>query len=288
MSEVSAAIAENVIVDQEEIAEIRKHIEKKFSEAKVEPFPFPHLNISNFFPNYIYNKILDLNPFRNNEGVEWISKKDMQNIRTPTPYDHRKQISLCGEINFEANLESKRLWSLIQSVFNSDNWFPELVRKKYPDYFDIRFGEAINCDDFWRKLGLDLFLQQHDPGYFIGAHTDIPGRVFTCIFSFAEKSGFEEFGTQLLRHRDGLTRCSGRQHYLFDDFELAKTSPYGQNEFLLFFKTRQSFHAVKTITPDVPNRRYGMQFQCFERGAGLFRDLSHPDIMDARHYKSED
>jgi hypothetical protein len=108
--------------------------------------------------------------------------------------------------------------------------------------------------------------------------------VFTCIFSFAEKPGFEEFGTQLLTHRDPLARCWGDAHHGMDDFTVAGTAEYRPNNFLLFFKTRQSFHAVKTISADVPNSRYGMQFQCYEPRGGLFRDLSRPDLMEDRHF----
>jgi hypothetical protein len=104
-------------------------------------------------------------------------------------------------------------------------------------------------------------------------------RVFTCIFSFAEREGFEEYGTELLAHKDKLVRCWGNDHYKPDDFVVKKIAPYKPNNFLLFFKTRQSFHSVKAITNDVPNQRYGMQFQFYEPAGGVFKDLSVPDLM---------
>jgi hypothetical protein len=80
-------------------------------------------------------------------------------------------------------------------------------------------------------------------------------------------------------HRNPLVRCWGNDHHKPDDFVVRKVAPYRPNNFLLFFKTRQSFHAVKAIDATVPNQRYGMQFQLYEPPRGLFQDLSEPDLM---------
>jgi hypothetical protein len=124
-----------------------------------------------------------------------------------------------------------------------------------------------------------LFVQRHEPGFCIGPHTDLPTRIFTCIFSFADREGFDEYGTQLLAHRNRLVRCWGTDHYAADDFVVRKLVPYRPNNFLLFFKTRHSFHAVAAIDEHVPNQRYGMQFQFHEPPEGVFRDLSAPQLM---------
>ena len=55
------------------------------------------------------------------------------------------------------------------------------------------------------------------------------------------------------------------------------------NSLLLFFKTRQSFHAVEAIDQTVPSQRYGMQFQFYEPAPGLFEDLSEPELLVTRH-----
>ena len=155
---------------------------------------------------------------------------------------------------------------------------------KYEDYFRLRFGDLVNDSDFFTLFRKEVFLQRHEPGYYIGPHTDVPTRVFTCIFSFADRNGFEGFGTQLLKPKDRLARCWGNDHYRpSNDFDIAKIAPYKPNNFLLFFKTRQSFHAVDAITDDVPNQRYGMQFQFYEPSGGLLRDLSAPDLMKIVH-----
>lgn len=267
------------------VERLRRHIETRIRGATLDLFPFPHLIIRDFFPASVYKAVLDYNLFRRNEGVEWFTRSEMEKLITPTPYDHRMQINFHKNEPFEASDAERRFWAFMRQVFLGGDWFPRLIYHKFPTYFDLRFGEAVHMPDMWQRLRTELFLQRHEPNYHIGPHTDIPTRIFTCIFSFADRPGFEDYGTQLLRHRDPYVRCWGRQHYDFDDFEVVKTAPYAPNSFLLFFKTRQSFHSVKTVTPDVPNGRYGMQYQLYEPGIGLFRDLSHPDLLAAKHRK---
>lgn len=263
---------------------IRSHIEKQFDDNAIEMFPFPHLIVENFFPEDVYRDILKFNLFNENRGVDWITKEQSKNMKTTTPYDHRKQIYLPSRDGFIATEEAKAFWKDIESVFLQDNWFVNLVYNRFPAYFDIRFGEFFREDNY-DKFGQTLFLQKHDPDYYIGPHTDVAVRIFTCIFSFAYEQGFEDFGTLLLRHKNELNRCWGDDHYRFDEFEVAKVAPYKPNNFLLFFKTRQSFHGVKTISREVPAGRYGMHYQFVEPKGGLFHDMSRPDLCVINHHK---
>ncbi|MBI2993498.1 MAG: hypothetical protein HYY48_04885 [Gammaproteobacteria bacterium] len=269
------------------VRRIRRHIASRFATAKLEKFPFPHMIIGDFFPDDVHAKILKFNLFKKNAGVDWITRPQANAMVTPTPYDHRKQINFHKDQDYEATDEERSFWKVITRTFLSGSWFPRLVQAKYPAYFDIRFGEAVQWSDFWDQMKKELFLHRHEPNYHIGPHTDIPTRIFTCIFAFSDRPGYEDFGTQLLRPTDRFVRCWGRQHYDTEGFEVVKTAPYAPNSFLLFFKTRQSFHAVKTVTPDVPNDRYGMQYQLYEPGTGLFRDLSHPDLLAPKLMKAE-
>ncbi len=261
------------------VAALRAHIESRMAVVEVEAFPFPHMVIEDIFPADVYRQILELNPFRENRGSEWLKPEQSLNVSARTPYASRKQLDLAKEVAFEASLESRALWSDVRRCFTADGWFESLVLAKYPAYFEIRFGELVDHPDFFSLLKRQLFLQRHEPGFVIGPHTDLPTRIFTCIFSFAETEGFEEYGTQLLSHKDPMIRCWGNDHYGAEDFVVRKVAPYRPNNLLLFFKTRQSFHAVRSIDARVPNQRYGMQFQLHEPAGGLFKDLSAPQLM---------
>lgn len=258
---------------------IRSHIEQRFAAVPLELAPFPHLILEDFFPEAVYEQILAYNPFKYSGGKEWISKRMVRLRRlNATPYELRKQIELDREEAPTGPDEAVAFWRTIEQVFTDDDWFLKLVYAKFPVFFQLRFGD-VQHEELWPLLRTELFLQRHDPGYSIGPHTDISTRIFTCIFSFADRPGFDEYGTLLMRHRDRMARCWGDTHHAFEDFETVKVAPYRPNNFLLFFKTRQSFHAVPHITEDVPNQRYGMQFQLYEPPGGIFTDLSRPRLM---------
>jgi hypothetical protein len=270
-------------LDSDRVAALRRHIEAKLAAAPLETSPFPHLIIENFFPADVYADILRFNPFQRNAGTQWYDRKTSANTTSRTPYYARKQINFHANDAFDAPPDEQRFWTALKDCFLADTWFEELVAEKYREYFSIRFGDFVSEPGAFARFKKELFLQQHEPGYYIGPHTDIPTRIFTCIFSFARTTGFEEYGTELLVPKDPLARCWGNDHYFPDGFEIKKLAPYAPNNFLLFFKTRHSFHAVKAITPEVPDRRFGMQFQFYEPSGGIFTDLSVPDLMAVRN-----
>ena len=80
----------------------------------------------------------------------------------------------------------KPLLGYIDRDIFGDSSFPKLVSTEFPEYFAIRYGELAQRDDFFDRYRREFFLQRHERGYYIGPHTDIPSRVFTCIFSFAD------------------------------------------------------------------------------------------------------
>jgi len=237
--------------------------------------------VSDFFPENVYARILEYNPFLLNRGRDWIAPGAMKKLRQSTPYDRRKQIDFATE-DFTAPVAAKEFWSTLASAMLEDDCFARQVRRVYPAYFDLRFGEAMLDDAFFSRLKRMLFVQRHEPDYSIGPHTDSPHRVFTCIFAFADGSGFEQYGTQFVRPRDPDVRCWGDLHHSPNEFEVVEVAPYAPNSMVLFFKTRHSFHSVRTIPNNLPNERYGMQLGYYEPSDGLFRDLSRPDLMEKR------
>lgn len=254
---------------------VRRHIEARFRTAELEHSPSPHLVIERFFPEDVYRDILRFNLFRQNVGVEWLTRE-----QDPThPYYARKQINFHEGQSYEASPEARAFWEELSDVLLKGDWFPRRIYDLFPVYFRLRFGDLVDDQDFFGHFSRQLFLQRHESGYGIGPHTDIPIRVFTCIFSFAAQDGLEEYGTQFLAPKDRLDRCWGIDHHGPEGFEVRKLAPYRPNNFLLFFKTRHSFHSVKTIPEGMPDQRYGMQFQFYEPAGGLFRDLSAPSLM---------
>ncbi len=260
-------------------AALRRHIERRLAAAALDDRPFPHATVAEFFPADVYAGILRFNPFRADAGSQWLPPEESGNVSARTPYFARKQINIASPQLGETPGEATAFWTGLRDAFLEGDWFARLVFAKYETYFRLRFGDLVDDDDFFSLMCTELFVQRHEPGFLIGPHTDLPTRIFTCIFSFADRAGYEGYGTQLLAHEDRLVRCSGKDHYTPGGFVVRKLVPYRPNNFLLFFKTRQSFHAVPPIDDTVPNQRYGMQFQFHEPHGGVFRDLSEPDLM---------
>jgi hypothetical protein len=261
------------------VADIRHDIAAKIEAAKIEFSPFPHLIVQNFFQQPVYDSILKYNLFEENAGEELVGKAVMAQMRLSQPYNLRKQINFHAKPDYRAGSAARQFWDQLANVFLDGNWFPKLVFSKFPEYFLLRFGDAVYDEQLWERLEKQFFLQRHDVNYYLGPHTDRSTRIFTCIFSLADREGFEEYGTQFVRPKDAFVRCWGDSHHEFNEFEVVNTFPYRPNNFLLFFKTRHTFHAVKKIDEVVPNSRLGMQFQFFEPVNGVFRDLSRPDLM---------
>lgn len=259
-------------------ADLRAHIEQKIRSARLEILPFPHMIINDFLPQEVYDKVLEFNLFTTNDGTPWNSGSGKTGTTSralnATPYQLRSQINFHKRApEFEASPEVTEFWDMIQSTFLSDTWFPRTIFAKFPEYFYLRFGENAERDDFWTICRKALFVQRHKMGYDLGPHTDIPTRIFTCLFSFPETTGYEQYGTALLRHTTPYTISTGHRHHSFDGFETVKMNEYKPNNFMCFFKTVHAFHAVPPIKEELPNQRYGMQFQFHEPLKGLLQEL---------------
>jgi hypothetical protein len=264
------------------VGDIRTHIAQRFEGRTITPFPSPHLIVPDFFPEPVFAKILEHNPFKSgSRGKEMIAASTKKKLRQDTPYDLRKQIDLERD-DFVATPDAEKFWRIVSEALMGGDWLAKLIYRLYPPFFDLRFGEAVLSPTFFSTLRRKLVVQRHDAGFRIGPHTDAPHRVFTCIFAFAEHPGFEEFGTEMVRPKDPKIRCWGDLHHNQDDFEVATVAKYSPNSFLVFFKTRHSFHSVKPLVAGIPNDRYGAQLAYYEPSGGLFRDLSRPDLMENR------
>ena len=125
------------------VRSMRQHIEKGFMSADVEHRPFPHIMIENFFPADVYAEILNSNPFRVNQGREWLPRDQSSNVSANTPYFARKQLDLGGTESFVNSHGTSLVWSQIRDCFLADHWFEHLAMEKYKAYFSIRFGELI-------------------------------------------------------------------------------------------------------------------------------------------------
>ena len=228
--------------------------------APIDYFPFPHVIIENFFPDDLYRDIVALNPFQLIAGSPWETRATRKEFR---PSQEAADLGSEPHASF---------WHAVARTFLEDRWFFELITQKFPEYFKLRYGSLVKEPDWLSFFDEQLFTQRLDSGFFLSPHTDMPMRVATCVFSFAEDTSCAEYGTELCVPFDRLLHCDGRHHHPREAFRVVKLAPYKPNNFLLFVRTPFSFHAVRPIDRNIPSSRYGMQYQLWERGGGIFHD----------------
>lgn len=278
MSHSEPSASDTTAADLPTIDSIRQHFESRLAAAELVMLPFPHLLLTEVLPESVYAEVLRGNPFRKAPGKAFGDEPWAKRLRFETTYDKRFQFDLSPG----RNELSDRLWGQLGAAFSDLNWLGPVLQRRFPDYFSLRFGDLSRIDGFWGRLNSDVFLQRLDPGYRLDAHTDVPARVATCIFSFASTDGYERCGTQLLIPKNPLWRCWGNLHHPLDDFEVAQVAPYKPNAALVFFKTRHAWHSVGTEAASAPDGRFGMQVQVSEAGNGTLIDLSEPELMRNR------
>jgi hypothetical protein len=254
---------------------IRAHFAGELAGATLHLSPFPFLVLPAALPDDVYADVLRHNPFATQPGVAFSAAAPwMSRVRYEHAFDKRFDIPLGPGSTAVAPV-----WDAIGSAFGSGTWLYDLLVERFPEYFALRFGDATRLPEFWDRLDRRVYLQRHEPGFYIHAHTDVPNRVATLIFSFADQEGFDHCGTQLLAPKDPLERCWGNDHYPVERFDVVDIAPYRPNSCLVFFKTRHSFHAVSPEAAEAPNGRFGMQVQIYEPANGALIDLSEPDLV---------
>lgn len=271
------------------VDEIRAHFAARLRHAELEMWPFPHLYLTEVLPRELYDAALAGDPFIVDPGVAFGDPSWTSKLNFTAHYEHRYQ----HELNPETRTWHEQPWVMIGDAFADPRWLGPVLRDRFPTFFDLRFGDidAIEArgsgGGFWGSLHTRTFVQRHEPGYRLDAHTDIPSRIATCIFNFPPSEGFEDAGTTLLEPRDPRLRCWGNSHYDITDFDVVRTVPYAPNTCLVFFKTRHSWHSVAPEAALVPGGRLGMQVQLYEPDEGALVDLSAPDLIRNRQFVPE-
>ena len=260
--------------DSAAVERIRAHFADELARATLQMSPFPHLVLPDALPADVFAQVLADNPFSTDPGIAFGTTPGMMRVKYAHSFDKRFDIGLDP-----ASAAPAPVWDAVAEAFGDGTWLYEVLAERFPAYFSIRFGDALAVPGFWNRLRRQIFLQRHEPGFSLAAHTDIPTRVASLIFSFADREGFDHCGTQLLAPKDPLLRCWGNDHHPVDAFDVVTVAPYRPNSCLVFFKTRHSFHSVSPEAATAPNGRFGMQVQVFEQPDGALVDLSAPDLM---------
>jgi hypothetical protein len=208
--------------------------------AEVIPDPYPHYILDQVFPPDFYQALM-----RNLPGSS--AYQNLFEITT-LKLDHfryRDQRDLADGWTAALPENVRRFWE----EFNT--WFlgPDLaqaVLNSFGDAMRTRFGER----SLWPSLSVETQLIRHQPGFFLGPHTDLGTKLVVLLIYLAPDHKHEHVGTSIYRPKEAGFCCANSTHYPFEDFVNVKTAPYRPNTLLAFERSGRSFHGVEPLKED--------------------------------------
>jgi hypothetical protein len=235
------------------------HVRNAVFEAPMRNDPSPHLYVENIFSDAAYDAMLRLFP-PDSALRPWDAAADFGS------YDRRQEINLPREAQ-RLPVAQRAFWLDAAAYFLGPG-FARTLFERFDEYLRARFGEQLDDPAFMRdRVRGTLILNQHEPGYFLGPHTDRVERILTCLFYFPEHDGLDHLGTTLYRPLEAGFTCNGgvsrALHHDPARFEPRETIPYRPNSVLIFPKSDVFFHGVHPLTAEQlrGSRRRGMQVQ---------------------------
>ena len=224
-------------------------------EARLRDDPSPHLYAENIFSASAYAALLRSFP-------ESAVLRTWDADGAHGNYARRQEINLPREA--ERLPADQRAFWLGAAKFLLGDGFRRTLFERFEPLLRARFGARVDDPAFLReRVRGTLILNEHEPGYYLGPHTDRRERILTCLFYFPEHGDLEHLGTTLYRPLESGFTSDGAVHHDPARFEPCETVPYRPNSVLIFPKTDVLFHGVHPLTEAElrGSRRRGMQVQ---------------------------
>lgn len=190
-----------------------EHVIYRLRNATINQYPYPHFFVQDVFPWDFYGDLLDSLP------------------RTFEPlgsYKHRQASGV--EDTLIQQFDSPYFGSQMMQLFGPHAFFG-----RYPNQGRPNFSQE------WRFI-------RDEEGYSIGPHTDTPRKVVSLLFYLPENDLAADCGTGIYVPDDHKKTCAGGPHYPFEGFSEVWRAPYVPNSCFGFWKTDNSWHAVREIT----------------------------------------
>jgi hypothetical protein len=220
---------------------LAERLAARVAATPVEPVPAPYIFIENLFPDDFYAEIL-----RHFE----LTAPFLQEKVHPTG---ARYFGSYAE-RLEATLPKLRdvpsvaaFWEQVFRALKSEALFAAILEKFRPG-FEARFGKAAATPALRERLSRTLLLSHHRPGFFVGPHTDVPGKVVSCIINCAERAGLDHLGTAMYLPKQTDFTSDGTEHLDHALFKRIHVVPFKPNSALIFFRHDALFHGVEPVT----------------------------------------
>ncbi|MDB5069333.1 MAG: methyltransferase FkbM family, partial [Candidatus Eremiobacteraeota bacterium] len=242
------------------------HVRRAVFGAPLRHDPSPYAYVENVFTPQTYASILRLFPTGPDVLRRW-SNPGEPALRFGS-YEQRREINLNEDAD-RLPPGQREFWSAL-TAFLCGPGFARTLLDRFGDFARARFGAELDDPAFVEeRLRGTAILNEHDPGYYLGPHTDRSEKVFTVLLYFPEREGLDHLGTTLYRPLEPGFTCDGRGHYDPARFERGETIPYRPNSALIFARTGVMFHGVHRLSEEdlQGSRRRSIQMQFWLRNA---------------------
>ena len=229
---------------------ILEHINNSIKQAQVDPDPFPHMYIRNFFEENFYMKLLDSLPGK--EKFVPINKTGSVSDDYP---EERFIFDINPEILKSFERKDQKVFSDIVNSFFSNDFFNS-VFFKFKSTIDDRIKNFT--EEEIKLFGKNNFnfegriaLVKDYTKYQLGAHTDTLNKFLTFLFYIPKDESIREIGTSLYKPLNKELKTSFSSHYTMEEtknnFIETKKTEFMPNSVLIFPRTNYSYHGVSSI-----------------------------------------
>jgi hypothetical protein len=221
--------------------------------------PAPHLYLEEVFSSDFYRRMVDEFP-ETSAFARWRHEGDpavffgsyAQRLELRLPRDRDR---LSGQ--------RRAFWSSLAAALCGQT-VTRAIAAKFREPLERRFGEAARSPDFMEtRLTAELMLDKHEPGYYLGPHTDHFAKVMAFVFYMPERAGLDHLGTALYEPREAGFTCPGVRHHDPAGFTLTETMPFRPNSAFVFVRDDTLFHGVERFGEEelAGSERRGFQLQ---------------------------
>jgi len=212
------------------------HVLYQIANARIKPFPYPHIYVQDVFPPDFYRELrAHLPPAEAYQDLKALK-------RVGAGYPDTRLVMVVTPENVQALPEpSRSFWS------GTAQWllagpFGQVMASKFAEFLEQRFGDLRQT-----RFHDEALLVQDYTTYALGPHTDSPAKVLSFLFYLPPDDSLAHLGTSIYVPKDPRFTCPGGPHHRFEMFDRMMTMPFLPNTMFAFLKTDNSFHGVEPI-----------------------------------------
>jgi hypothetical protein len=191
-----------------------EHVIYKLRNTRILQYPYPHFYVNDVFPDDFYDTLVGSLP---EEGYQ------------PLAGGYKSRVAM-EATDLVKDFESEYFARHVMGMFY----------RHYNERFPYKGSEP--------KFRTEVRFIRDSEGYKIGPHTDAPNKVLSLLFYLPMDFSLFDLGTGIYVPSDGKKTCPGGPHYKFEGFEEVFRANFLPNSCFGFWKTSNSWHAVKEIS----------------------------------------